>query len=614
MNALLRAAFLSAAAFLSLACEAGEAVPAEGIPSSHGTEPRTVTVAVLDTLLEDTTVSQMQARLQKALPAGWTARVVTTLSADAVTGITRFAPDFVLGPADLGLQFRAAGEAEPFRVATRKTARARNAAESTGSLIVVRADRPDLRSLADLRGKRVAATLPSSLPGWLAAEGEIARSGADPREFWGEKRFLSFPFPDVVSAVLSGAVDAAVLPACFLETLDRDAEADTSGLRPIAEKTDDALSCRRSTALYPDISLWGFPWTEEKLVRAVTVGLLSAPPGKDGYEWLSAVPHGSVASLYRDLEIGPYSYLRDNSLPALYERYKAWVQAGALLILFLILWEIRLHRLVKKRTRELSVALAREKEAESESRRDRERLGSLERRNIVSQMSAMIAHEVKSPVAAICNFTAILDFVLPEEVRKGKTGKTVDTALQGIDTEAKRIAGIVDRVRNYAKSRQSAHAPCDLSDIARRAVKSLRNSLGQSVPVEERELVPAPVLGDSLELELLCFNLMKNGAEAVSGRKDAKVTISVTADEDPGRWLFTVRDNGPLLDDAAFAKLQSLMESVKPEGLGLGLSIVRGIADSHGALLAFRRNPTGGLTAELRIDRADTVPEEEKTK
>ena len=56
------------------------------------------------------------------------------------------------------------------------------------------------------------------------------------------------------------------------------------------------------------------------------------------------------------------------------------------------------------------------------------------------------------------------------------------------------------------------------------------------------------------------------------------------------------------------------MESVKPEGLGLGLSIVRGIADSPGALLAFRRNPTGGLTAELRIDRADTVPEEEKTK
>ena len=76
---------------------------------------------------------------------------------------------------------------------------------------MVRAERPALGSVADLRGKRVAATLPSSLPGWLAAEGEIARSGADPREFWGEKRFLSFPFPDVVSAVLSGAVDAAVL-------------------------------------------------------------------------------------------------------------------------------------------------------------------------------------------------------------------------------------------------------------------------------------------------------------------------------------------------------------------------------------------------------------------
>ena len=52
----------------------------------------------------------------------------------------------------------------------------------------------------------------------------------------------------------------------------------------------------------------------------------------------------------------------------------------------------------------------------------------------------------------------------------------------------------------------------------------------------------------------------------------------------------------------AFRHLQDLMSSVKPEGLGLGLSIVRGIADSHGAGLSFERNPEGGLTVRFTTD------------
>ena len=73
---------------------------------------------------------------------------------------------------------------------------------------------------------------------------------------------------------------------------------------------------------------------------------------------------------------------------------------------------------MRRRTAQLSEALKRRDTVEEEERLDRERLGSLERRNIVSQMSAMIAHEVKTPVGAICNFRAILGFVLPADVKE----------------------------------------------------------------------------------------------------------------------------------------------------------------------------------------------------
>ncbi len=583
---------------------------ARPLPAQPRLEPETITVGVVDTLSEEEGLAVIREKLQAGLDGRrWSVRVVSVLSADETEGIDRLRPDFVLAAADLDQQFRAAEKPAPYRIATRKSNLAADAARSAGALLVVRRDRADLQTLQDLKGKTVAAGLPTSLTGWLALEAETKPLAGSRGRFWSEAHFLSSPFPDVLSALLSGHVDAAVLPTCFFERMARDGAADVANLRVVNEKTDEeALACRRSTALYPDVSMWGFEWTHEERVRALTVGLLSQPSGSEGYEWLSFVPHTSVESLYKTLEIGPYAYLRDTSLRGLYSRYQGYVHAAIVFLLLLIAYEVRLQRLVKLRTAELCDALIEQRRIEADARRDRDRLGSLEKRNIVSQMSAMIAHEVKSPVAAIGNFKAILDYVLPEAVLNDKT---VQTALAGIETEAERIAGIVNRVRNYAKSRQTAHVPCDLTEIVRRAVKSLKSSSAGAVPVTTDLPAAAPVLGDALELELLVFNLMKNACEALASVKHPQIRVTLSEREE--RRELCVEDNGPVMDDAAFRHLQDLMSSVKPEGLGLGLSIVRGIADSHGAGLFFDRNPDGGLTVRLVIDKlADDAGAETK--
>ena len=570
------------------------------IGSGTAAGAETITVGVIDTLTEEENLSQIRKGLETGLdPHQWQVRTVSVLSADEVAGIERFRPDFVLGPADLEQQFRAADAAVPFRVATRKVQYAREAESSSGSLIVVRNDRKDLLTLSDLKGKTVAAGLPASIPGWLAVEAEVKAQFGDPSQFWKKAYFLNNPFPDVLSALFSGHADAAVLPTCLFERLARDGEADTAALRVVGEKTDAALFCRRSTALYPDISLWAFEWTEEKRVRAITVGLLTSKNQTDigGYEWLSFVPHTAVETLYRSLEIGPYAYLKDTSLAGLYRRYSTYVWTAGVMLLLLIAYEVRLKRLVRRRTAQLSDALREQRRMEREAREDRERLGTLEKRNIVSQMSAMIAHEIKSPIAAIDNFKAILDYVLPQTIREEKT---VKTALAGIETEAERIAGIVNRVRNYAKSRQTAHVKCDLAAAVRQAVKSLRSSSAGTVPIQLELPATALVLGDELELELLVFNLLKNASEALAGQKKARIAVRLAAEA--RRWRLTITDNGPVLSDEAYRHLQDLMASVKPEGLGLGLSIVRGIADSHGAGLQFERNPAGGLTVRFVTD------------
>lgn len=89
--------------------------------SSVASGADTITVGVIDTLTEEESLARIREGLQAGLNTEkWTVRVVSVLSADEVSGIERFRPDFVLGPADLEEQFRAAGTAVPFRVATRK--------------------------------------------------------------------------------------------------------------------------------------------------------------------------------------------------------------------------------------------------------------------------------------------------------------------------------------------------------------------------------------------------------------------------------------------------------------------------------------------------------------
>ena len=531
------------------------------------------------------------------------------VTAGAAVSLQKKKPDFLVLPTGQ-IEFLTTSGLGVYRIATRKPRVAVNAAEAVGSLFVTRADRDDIRSIADLKGRHIAADLETSLPGYLAALGEVAAQGYDPDRFFGRVSFLNTGYPNVISSLLSGKTDAAVLPTCLLEVLETRGLIASWQLKPLDVKDDGRLACRHSTALYPDISVVAFEWTPENVVRRMTVSLLSSPSG-DGYEWFTTVRTSHLQELFRTLGVGPYRHLKDMTPAALYARWKTQIHGALLIFLFLILNEVRLRRLVKRRTAELSRALADLRTAEREARTVRERLGSLERKNIVAQMSGMIAHEIRSPVGAIRNFAAVVRILLKGPLSENENART---ALEGIDSEALRISGIVDRVRGYVKNRAVRHVPLNLADAVRNGIRAFRLSSAGSIPLKaDIDADPAPVSGDALELELLVLNLIKNAAEAVSDMKDrqgraiGRVGVRLIAENEGNKrkYVLTVSDNGPALSPEEAKRLTESMESVKPEGLGLGLSIVRGIADSHGASVAFNADTAGGVTVRAVFEHWD---------
>lgn len=576
-----------------------------------------ITIAELDTLVnpyDAFMLRQTAAALQRALPK-YFVRTVTIADAEAKTQIERLRPDFLFAPAS----FSGMTGVEAARIATRRTNLAQSAERSVGAVFAVRAD-SRFQSLADLRGRRVFAGLPTAIDGWLAAARELRQQGFEPDHFFGFVGYRNNAYPDVLSALLNGSTDAAILPACLLEAVRMHGLVRAEDIRVINAKTGD-LACTHSTALYPDLSLWSLSSAPETAVRDMTVALLGLRDAS-GYEWLTNVSHADVDGLLKDLEIGPYAYLKDMSPRALIERHFGKVLAAAGFLLLLVLNELRLHALVRRRTRELAKAMNERERLAEEASAARLELAGFERRSIVQQMSSMIAHEINAPVGALRTWAAVIRMKCPQRVFRDDEASAhagLEQALGRIDYEANRIADIVSSVRAYAKKEDEPLAACDLMPIIERAISAFRaeeRSAERTKVVFSSAVREAWTTGRPLELEILFLNLVRNGASAMKSMKDSldePAEVRLTLDrpqEAANRWRIRVENPGVMLDAGSLERLNRKAASVSADpstfgGLGLGLSICRGIADRHGASLLFEARPTGGAAAVVMIDARD---------
>lgn len=505
----------------------GATTSAEGVQDNRPL----ITVALLDTLINPFDAMDLQAtvRTMSEMTPQYRWRTVTVSAAEAADDVARVKPDFIFAPAGFAAE---AVIGQPFPnqwIVTRKTALAQSAEASTGAVFVVRrsgeetegaapgattrpagpglanrkggAVRPTPTTIADLEGLRAGAALPNAVDGWLAAALEIKKAGFDPETFFSSVAFRNNAYPDVISALLAGQVDVAVLPACLLESIGAQGLADLSHLAVVAERDDrvgpdnvPALACRHSTALYPDVSLLSTGFAPESVVRDVTIAMLTLPTTGQ-FEWRTNVSHAAVRDLFQALEVGPYAHLRDMSPRAIFSRWKTEILVGLLLLLILVGNELRLHALVRRRTEELRRTMEEKERVAAEAAKTRLELAGFERRSIVQQMSGMIAHEINGPVGAIRTYAAVLKMGEAQEDQKGTNddGNGVsddparrirEEALAGIDREAVRIAGIIAGVRRYAKRSGAALKPVDLCRAVRRSVASLAAEMAQQGDAE----------------------------------------------------------------------------------------------------------------------------------
>ena len=273
--------------------------------------------------------------------------------------------------------------------------------------------------------------------------------------------------------------------------------------------------------------------TPEWLAREVTIALLSMPEFS-GYRWSIDHDQFSIDQLMKDLGLGPYSYLKDNTLSGLFNRFKKELLIALTFLLFLIVNELNLRRLVKQRTKALSKALEEKERANEEAALTRRHFAALEKNGIISQLGTIIAHESKQPLGTLSNYLAILQIYLS---KRGEKDAFRDEIIETMGNQLERLNGLVSYVRNFAKKKQNPLVKTNLVEIAQKALRNYESCEPNFRKVKFRfqsALKEAYIVSEPISLELLILNLIKNGFEEalINSKTTSIVTVSIFEETD----------------------------------------------------------------------------------
>lgn len=453
-----------------------------------------------------------------------------------------------------------------------------------GSVVITRADRPDLRELSDLAGKSVAAVSPQAFGGYLVAARELLKRGVDPESDLRETRFLGLPMNRVVDAVLRGEVDAGIVRMCLPEQLASLGQLRLADLRVLSPRAEEGGACGLSTPLYPNWPIAVTRQTDPALAKAVARALLAMPAVAGGISWSVTADYQPVLDLYRDLRLGPYAHLREIAPEALARRFWPWLLGLAGLLIVWIIHTVRVETLVHRRTAELEESLRARERAEARVRENQQQMEHLSRLSILGELSGNLAHEINQPLTTIGTYARSV-------LRRQESGKltqdAVAEACREIADEAERAGGILQRIRHFARKRSAVRDPVDVVAIAEEARRLIVGVLAQApeITIEAGGVVGCQALADGPQIQQVLLNLIKNAVDAGRELPPARQPIRVVIEHARPWLVVSVIDRGSGLGPADLAHLFEPFFTTKSDGLGLGLSICKTIVEAHGGRL-----------------------------
>lgn len=210
-----------------------------------------------------------------------------------------------------------------------------------GGVIVVRAERDDIASLADLRGKTLATPALDSLGAYQMQAYELRRAGV---ELPDDARLLEVGHPQdkAIEAVLSGRADAGFARTGVVEAMMAQGRLDARQFKLLGAQWQPGFPFLVSTRLYPEWPFAAMPQVQPDLARRVTAALLSLPHDGDLAHRMKIVgftipgDYRGIDELLRELRLPPFERAPAFTFDDVVERFRGRLAMAGLLV-FLVL-------------------------------------------------------------------------------------------------------------------------------------------------------------------------------------------------------------------------------------------------------------------------------------
>ncbi len=231
------------------------------------------------------------------------------------------------------------------------------------------------------------------------------------------------------------------------------------------------------------------------------------------------------------------------------------------------------------------------KEAEAALRAAQENLVQAGKLSALGKMSAGISHELNQPLMAIQSFAENAK-VLQD---RGKED-AVSENLGHISDLARRMGRIISNLRAFARQERIPIGDVDLISVVDAALELAAPRIRQDDVTLEWAPPETPVVvrAGAVRLQQVVLNLVTNALDAVVGSDRRILSLSVETTGDAA--ILRVADSGPGIQEPEkiFDPFYSTKEVGQSEGMGLGLSISYGLAQSFGGDIRGRNRPEGG--------------------
>jgi PAS domain S-box-containing protein len=250
----------------------------------------------------------------------------------------------------------------------------------------------------------------------------------------------------------------------------------------------------------------------------------------------------------------------------------------------------------------ITMDITERKQAEQEREKLRQleaNLGHINRVNMMGELAAALAHEIRQPIAAsITSANACLRWLArdPPDLERARA------AAARIEQDGNRAADVINRLRSfYMRGVPPEREMVDIKEIVREMTALLKKeAVRHSIRIysELGEDMPN-VLADRVQLQQVFMNLMLNAIEAMKGTGG---TLTISSRSTPQAHVtVSIGDTGVGLSVENTERIFDAFHTTKAQGTGMGLAITRSIVDAHGGRVWATVNQEVGATFHFTL-------------